>query len=79
MSSPEPPPYTITPAILSLVAEIAGEVGRIGALSGEGNMPKLRRENRIRSVHASEHHRESHYGAKAVELEKKFLVKLRAL
>lgn len=53
MSSPEPPPYTITPAILSLVAEIAGEVGRIGALSGTGQVPKLRRENRIRSVHAS--------------------------
>lgn len=53
MSSPEPPPYTITPAILSLVAEIAGEVGRIGALSGGGAVPKLRRENRIRSIHAS--------------------------
>ncbi|MEO8613616.1 MAG: hypothetical protein ABI600_00625 [Luteolibacter sp.] len=53
MSSPEPTPYTITPAILSLVAEIAGEVGRIGALAGEGNLPRLRRENRIRSIHAS--------------------------
>ncbi|MES2921909.1 MAG: Fic family protein [Verrucomicrobiota bacterium] len=53
MPSPEPPPYTITPAILSLVAEIASEVGRIGALSGAGQVPKLRRENRIRSVHAS--------------------------
>ena len=53
MSSPEPPPYTITSAILSLVAEIAGEVGRIGALSRAGQAPKLRRENRIRSVHAS--------------------------
>ncbi len=47
------PPYTITPAILSLVAEIAGEVGRLGALAGTGNVPKLRRENRIRSIHAS--------------------------
>ena len=47
------PPYTITPAILSLVAEIAGEVGRLGALAGSGNVPKLRRENRIRSIHAS--------------------------
>ena len=28
MSTPEPPPYTITPAILSLVAEIAGRVRR---------------------------------------------------
>ena len=54
MSSPEPPPYTTTSAILSLVAEIAGEVGHIGALSGvAGQAPKLRRENRIRSVHAS--------------------------
>jgi Fic family protein len=48
-----PPPYTITPVILSLVAEIAGEVGRLGALAGTGNVPKLRRENRIRSIHAS--------------------------
>ena len=53
MSHPEPPPYTITPAILSLVAEIAGELGRIGAISGSGNVPRLRRENRIRSIHAS--------------------------
>ena len=47
------PPYSINPAILSLVAEIAGEVGRLGALAGSGNVPKLRRENRIRSIHAS--------------------------
>lgn len=53
MSFPEPPPFTITSAILSRVAEIAAEVGRLGALSGEGQIPMLRRENRIRSVHAS--------------------------
>jgi Fic family protein len=47
------PPFTITPAILSLVAEIAGEVGRLGAVSGSGSVPKLRRKNRIRSIHAS--------------------------
>jgi len=47
------PPFTITPAILSLVAEIAGEVGRLGAMAGHGNVPKLRRENRIKSIHAS--------------------------
>jgi Fic family protein len=47
------PPFTITPAILSLVAEIAGIVGRLSALSVSGNVPKLRRENRIRSIHAS--------------------------
>lgn len=53
MPSPEPPPYEITPAILSLVAEIAGESGRIGALSGSGQVLKLGRENRICSIHAS--------------------------
>jgi Fic family protein len=47
------PPFTITPAILSLVAEIAGEVGRLGALAGQGSVPQLRRENRIKSIHAS--------------------------
>jgi Fic family protein len=47
------PPFTITPAILSLVAEIAGEVGRLGAVHGSGSVPKLRRENRIRSIQAS--------------------------
>ena len=50
---PDPPPHTITPAILSLVAEIAGEVGRLGALQSPGKVPMLRRENRIRSIHAS--------------------------
>ena len=53
MPSSYAPPHTITPAILSLVAEIAGEVGRLGALSGTTHVPKLRRENRIRSIHAS--------------------------
>jgi Fic family protein len=53
MSDPYSPPHTITPTALSLVAEIAGEVGRIGALCGTALVPKLRRENRIRSIHAS--------------------------
>jgi Fic family protein len=47
------PPYTITSGILSLVAEIAAEVGRLGVLAGTMNLPKLRRENRIRSIQAS--------------------------
>lgn len=50
---PDSPPHTITPAILSLVAEIAGEVGRLGALHSPSKVPMLRRENRIRSIHAS--------------------------
>ena len=47
------PPFTITPAILSLVAEIAGKVGRLEVLAGRESVPKLRRENRIKSIHAS--------------------------
>jgi len=53
MPAPYTPPQTITPGIVSLVAEIASEVGRIGAVSGGAHVPKLRRENRIRSIHAS--------------------------
>lgn len=53
MPLPDPPPHTITQAILALVAEIAGEVGRLSALSGLGKVPLLRRENRIKSIHAS--------------------------
>jgi Fic family protein len=53
MSRPEPPPYSITPVTLALVAEIAGELGRLSALSGQEKVPLLRRENRIKSIHAS--------------------------
>ena len=47
------PPYTITSAVLSTVAEIAAEVGRLGVLQGSRNVPMLRRQNRIRSIQAS--------------------------
>lgn len=47
------PPFTLTAAMLTRVAEIAGEVGRLDALGGSGKVPKLRRENRIRSIHSS--------------------------
>lgn len=47
------PPYSITPLILSLAAEIGEFVGRHSALSEEGLLPHLRRENRIRTLHAS--------------------------
>ena len=53
MSAPYSPPFTVTSAALAMVVEIAGEVGRMGALSTTGNVPRLRRENRIRSIHAS--------------------------
>lgn len=53
MPSNHTPPFAITSPILTLVAEIAGAVGRLGVLAGPGGVPRLRRENRIKSIHAS--------------------------
>lgn len=47
------PPFTLTGTVLWLVAEIAAEAGRLGASTSKGAVPLLRRDNRIRSVHAS--------------------------
>lgn len=48
------PPFTITPAILDLLVRIAEEAGRLGLEKGKGPAtPKLRRGNRIKSIHAS--------------------------
>lgn len=47
------PPFTITPAILSSVAEIAAALGRLDAVGGGGATPRLRRQSRIRTIHAS--------------------------
>ncbi len=47
------PPYCITPLILSLAAEIGEFVGHHSALSEGDLLPHLRRENRIRTLHAS--------------------------
>ena len=51
--SPYQPPYTLTPAMLRLVAEIGEMVGRYTALAEQALTPKLRRDNRIRTIHAS--------------------------
>lgn len=47
------PPYTITPAILNLVADICETIGRYTALDEQNLTPRLRRENRIRTIQAS--------------------------
>jgi len=47
------PPYTITPAILNLVAEISEIIGRYTVLAEQNLTPRLRRENRIRTIQAS--------------------------
>jgi Fic family protein len=47
------PPYSITPAILNLIAEIGETIGRYTVLAEHNLTPRLRRENRIRTIQAS--------------------------
>ena len=47
------PPYTITPEIVNLVAEIGETIGRYTVLAEQNLTPRLRRENRIRTIQAS--------------------------
>ncbi len=47
------PPYTLTTAMLRLVAEIGEWIGRYPMTAEAQLPPKLRRGNRIRSIHAS--------------------------
>ncbi len=47
------PPYTLTPAIVSLVAEISEFIGRYTVLEEQNLTPHLRRGNRIRTIQAS--------------------------
>lgn len=47
------PPYTITDNIINLIAEISELVGSISVSSNMNSNPKLRRDNRIRAIHAS--------------------------
>ncbi|AHF90236.1 hypothetical protein OpiT1DRAFT_02643 [Opitutaceae bacterium TAV1] len=52
-AAPYQPPHTLTPAILRLVAEISEDIGRYSATSQNAPPPHLRRDNRIRTIHAS--------------------------
>lgn len=47
------PPFHITDKMISLVAEISEQVGRITILQGGTLNPRLRRQNRIRTIHSS--------------------------
>jgi len=47
------PPLTITPQFLNQVADLAELVGRLAINPGASGSPKLRRENRIRTIHSS--------------------------
>lgn len=47
------PPFEITNEILTLVSDISEKLGRIAAYRSLDTKPQLRRNNRIKSVHAS--------------------------
>lgn len=47
------PPYTITPTILNLVAEISELISRYTVLAEQNLTPRLRREKRICTIQAS--------------------------
>ncbi|KKM08533.1 cell division protein Fic [Clostridiales bacterium PH28_bin88] len=47
------PPYVITPEILNRVAEISEAVGRLTVLADQSKALRLRRVNRIRTIHGS--------------------------
>ena len=47
------PPYSITPVILNLVADIGEAIGHYTALADNRLTPRLRRENRVRTIQAS--------------------------
>ena len=47
------PPYTITPEILNRVAAISETIGRLTVLTDQARVLRLRRINRIRTIHGS--------------------------
>jgi len=47
------PPYTITPEILNRVAAISEAIGRMTALANQARALRLRRINRVRTIHGS--------------------------
>lgn len=47
------PPYQITPEILRLISSISEKIGQINAKFLDKPSPKLRKENRIKTIHSS--------------------------
>lgn len=47
------PPYTVTPAIVNLIAKVSEAVGRLTALSEAAKELRLRRVNRVRTIQGS--------------------------
>ena len=53
MSSTYSPPYTLTPRVLALVADVGEALGRLTGRAGSPTPPALRRGNRLRTIQAS--------------------------
>jgi Fic family protein len=53
MTNKYQPPFTITPEIVSLVADISGILGRLLVLQNTPALLRLHRANRIRTIHGS--------------------------
>lgn len=47
------PPFKLTPHVLSQVAEICGQVGRLDGANWGSRSPHLRKDRRIQSIHSS--------------------------
>ena len=47
------PPYQITPRVLKLISSISEKIGQINAKFLDKPSPKLRKENRIKTIHSS--------------------------
>ena len=47
------PPYEITPKIVQLITSISEKVGEINATYLNRPSPKLRKQNRIKTIHSS--------------------------
>ena len=47
------PPFHMSNSIVNLLMEISEQIGRITVLQPENVTPHLRKENRIRTIHAS--------------------------
>jgi Fic family protein len=47
------PPYQITPTIIKLIASVSEKLGQINAKFLDKTSPKLRKENRIKTIHSS--------------------------
>lgn len=47
------PPFNLNDEILALVADIAQKIGKVEAFQQLNRNPRLRKENRIRTIHSS--------------------------